>query len=307
MIGIKAIGCYVPEQFIDNLARVQEFGISEDFVKSKTGMVKLPRKRDDEETSDMCVAAFENLMDRAPIERDEVDFVVVCTQNPDGFGLPHTAALVQARLGLPTACAAFDISLGCSGYVYGLSVAKSFMESNGLRRGLFFTADPYSKIIDDKDKDTVLLFGDAATVTVLDDSPAWQIGRFRFGTDGSSAQAIHVGDDRILRMNGRAVFEFSATKVPPMIKDVVADNGLTLDDIDLFLLHQGSKFIVSTIRKRLKIEEARAPFFAEDTGNTVSSTLPLLLADVDGEVAKVVLAGFGVGLSWAGTVLTRGG
>jgi 3-oxoacyl-[acyl-carrier-protein] synthase-3 len=208
---------------------------------------------------------------------------------------------------LPSACAAFDISLGCSGYVYGLSVAKAFMESNGLRRGLFFTADPYSKVIDHSDKDTALLFGDAATVTVLDDTPTWEIGRFRFGTDGTASQAIHVGDDRILRMNGRAVFEFSATKVPPMIEDVVADNGLTLDDIDLFLLHQGSRYIVSTIRKRLKIDEARAPFQAEETGNSVSSTLPLLLADVDGEVSNVVLAGFGVGLSWAGTVLTRGG
>ena len=115
----------------------------------------------------------------------------------------------------------------------------------------------------------------------------------------------HAGEDRILRMNGRAVFEFSATKVPPMIKDVVADNGLTLDEIDLFLLHQGSKYIVSTIRKRLKIEEVRAPFHAEETGNTVSSTLPLLLGDVGGKISKVVLAGFGVGLSWAGTVLSR--
>ncbi len=305
MIGIKAIGQYVPEQFIDNLARVQEFGITEGFIRGKTGMVKLPRKQVDEEASDMCAAAFENLMKTAPIERDEVDFVAVCTQNPDGFGLPHTAAVVHGRLELPPACAAFDISLGCSGYVYGLSIAKSFMESNGLRRGLFFTADPYSKVIDHSDKDTVLLFGDAATVTVLDDTPAWEIGRFRFGTDGASSQAIHVGEDRILRMNGRAVFEFSATKVPPMIKDVVTDNGLTLDEIDLFLLHQGSKYIVSTIRKRLKIEEVRAPFHAEETGNTVSSTLPLLLGDVGGKISKVVLAGFGVGLSWAGTVLSR--
>lgn len=305
MIGIKAIGSYVPRGYIDNLARIDEFGISESFIRDKTGMLRLPRKGADEDTSDLCVAAFEDLATKTPIDRDAIEFLVVCTQNPDGFGLPHTAAIVHGLLGLPQACAAFDISLGCSGYVYGLSLAKSFMEMNGLRKGLLFTADPYSKVIDDSDKDTVLLFGDAATVTLFDDDPVWEIGRFRFGTDGTGGDAIRVGKDHVLHMNGRAVFEFSAKTVPGMIKDVVADNGVTLEDIDLFLLHQGSKFIVSTIRKRLKIDEAKAPFTAGETGNTVSSTLPLMLRDTELPASRVVLAGFGVGLSWAGTVINR--
>lgn len=305
MIGITAIGSYVPEDSLDNLARLDEFGITESFISEKTGMFRLPRKGADQETSDLCVAAFDDLAAKTKIDRGSIDFVVVCTQNPDGFGLPHTAAVVHGLLGLPQACAAFDVSLGCSGYVYGLSLVKSFMEMNGLRKGLLFTADPYSKVIDNSDKDTVLLFGDAATVTLFDDDPVWDIGRFRFGTDGGSGDAIKVGEDRVLHMNGRAVFEFSARMVPGMITDVVADNGMTLDDIDLFLLHQGSKFIVSTIRKRLKIDEARAPFTAQETGNTVSSTIPLMLSDTGPAVSRVALAGFGVGLSWAGTVLVR--
>lgn len=305
MIGISGIGVHTPDGALDNLARLEEFNLAEDFIHDKSGFAKVARKDAEDETSDLCVKAVEALEARAAFGRENVDCLVVCTQNPDGFGLPHTSGVVHAKLGLPTSVAAFDVSLGCSGYVYGLSIASSFMQANGLKTGLFITADPYSKVIDETDKNTSLLFGDAAAATLLTAAPKWRLSAFAFGSDGRGANAIMVGDDRRLRMNGRAVFTFSAKVVPPFIRDLLAREALSLDDIDHFLVHQGSKFIVDTIRKELGVDEERMRFAAADLGNTVSSTIPVMLADLDAKPGdKALLCGFGVGLSWAACVAT---
>lgn len=253
----------------------------------------------------MCVRAFEGL-DRRP---DAVDCLVVCTQNPDGSGLPHTSAVVHGKLGLPAQCACFDVSLGCSGYVYGLSIVQSFMQQNRLARGLLFTADPYSKIIDPKDKNTALLFGDAATVTLLDaaEQPGrWRMGPFRFATRGKDGAALE-NRAGTLAMNGRAVFNFSATEVPPQVSALLADAGLKAEDVDLFLFHQGSRFIVDQLAKRLDLPAAKVPVNLAEQGNTVSSSLPLLLQEHlgDSRLRRILLSGFGVGLSWASCLLTR--
>jgi 3-oxoacyl-[acyl-carrier-protein] synthase-3 len=307
-IGIRAVSAYVPERRVELRPRMTEFGINEDFLTKKTGYFRLARKAEAQETSRLAQLAVQPLFDARPGLREELDALVVVTQNPDGYGLPHTAAILHGKLGLPTSVAAFDISLGCSGWVYGMSVLKSFLEANGMRHGVLVTADPYSKVLDDGDKNTALLFGDAATATLLGPTDVqWRIGKFVFGTDGTKWADLRVDENRKLRMNGMGVFTFSATKVPPCIKDTVAHNDLTLDAIDRVLLHQGSRYIVDTIGARLGMAD-KTPFSENGIGNTVSSTLPMLLAEgVAAGARRVVVCGFGVGLSWAATVLTNTG
>jgi len=306
MIGIQAIGTYIPAGRIDNRERATQFEVDESFLREKSGMLRLAIREPNEETSDLCRKAFVDLQRKVALRPEEVDCIVVCTQNPDGHGLPHTSAAVHAALGLPDACAAFDISLGCSGFVYGLSAIQCFMEGNGFRRGVLFTADPYSKIIDPQDKSTSLLFGDAAAATLISDTPIWRTGRFMFGSHGQDRDAIQVDPATgKLSLNGRAVFTFSATVVPNNIKTMLEANGLSIDDIDYFALHQGSRYIVDTIRKRLGIAEQKAPFVAADYGNTVCSSIPIILSTAPAELRRIVIAGFGVGLSWASSVLYR--
>jgi len=306
MIGIEAIGTYIPEQRIDNLERMDVFGVDEDFLTSKTGMLSLSVKGEAEETSDLCCKAFDDLKAKVNFSEDDIECIVVVTQNPDGNGLPHTSAIVHGKIGLASSCAAFDISLGCSGFVYGLSIIQSFMQANGFKKGILFTADPYSKILDQNDKNTSLLFGDAATAILISDTPVWKTGKFLFGTQGKEAKNIQVSNSSDkLEMNGRAVFSFSATVVPKNILNMLQINRLNIENIDLFVLHQGSRFIVDTLRKKLGLKAEKVPFQASLYGNTLSSSIPMILQDASSDARTIVIAGFGVGLSWASTVLYR--
>jgi 3-oxoacyl-[acyl-carrier-protein] synthase-3 len=231
-----------------------------------------------------------------------VQCLVLVTQNPDGNGLPHTSAILHGKLGLSPRCFAFDISLGCSGFVAGLAAIKGFMQVTGLTKGLLVTADPYSKVIDREDRNTVLLFGDGATATLISDTPVWEIGEFDCGTIGKSSDALTVRANGKLEMNGRAVFDFSALQVPPSIARALEANKVTVEDIDLGILHPGSKYIVDTVAKRAKITNVARG--AETYGNTVSSSIPLLLENVPPDGGKrILVSGFGVGLGWATTVL----
>ncbi|RDH90184.1 MAG: 3-oxoacyl-ACP synthase [endosymbiont of Seepiophila jonesi] len=307
-VGIRAIGSYLPEGRVDNLARITTFGKDGVFVKEKLGFTKLARKSTDEETSDLCVRACENLLKQVELPLEEVDCLIVCTQNPDAAGLPHTSAIVHAKLGLGTSVAAFDISLGCSGYVYGLSVICSFMEMNGLGSGLLFTADPYSKVLDSADHNTELLFGDGATVTWLSrDKSCYQLGRSLFSTNGTGQSAIHVdSEERKVHMKGRSVFNFTMKVVPQQIKACLAANDCTVNDVDYFLLHQGSKFIVDNMTASLGLPPEKTPFMAAEYGNTISSSIPMMLKTLLGErPEKILISGFGVGLSWATSLLFR--
>ncbi|GAB4296006.1 MAG: ketoacyl-ACP synthase III [Thiohalomonadaceae bacterium] len=308
MIGISAVAPYIPGQSINNLERLDAFQVSREFVCDKTGFVSVAIKGEDEETSDLCVKAYRNLQHKTDIDISAIDCIIVCTQNPDAAGLPHTSAIVHGKLGGGTACASFDVSLGCSGYVYGLSVAKAFMEANSYKKGLLFTADPYSKIVDQTDKNTALLFGDAATVTLLTENPTWSIGACEFGTFGQQSDVIRrTGSLGKLDMNGRGVFTLAAKYIPGSIMSTLEKNHLILADIDLFVLHQGSKYIVDTLAEKLGVERDKAPFAAGSYGNTVSSSIPLLLENVPAGARRILLSGFGVGFSWANTVLTRTG
>ena len=307
IIGIKDIGSYIPQNFINNYERINEFETDEAFIRDKVGFETLSRKSTEEETSDLCVKAFEDLQSGTKLTTDLIDCFVLCTQNPDGAGLPQTSAILHRKLALKDNIASFDISLGCSGYVYGLSVLKSFMIENGFKNGLLFTADPYSKVLNHSDRNTELLFGDAATCTWLSEDPKYMILKSRFATDGSNWDSIIVNKTTLLlSMKGKDVFMFTMKKIPIQIDQCLLDNTLKKDDIDIFIFHQASKYIVDNLTKNLNIPEEKVPFKAQNVGNTVSSSIPLVLKEVLNSRYKfILLSGFGVGLSWATTILKK--
>lgn len=308
-IGIGDIACYVPEGRLDNMLRAPELEATEELLREKIGVLRVSRKAEHEETSDLAVKAAQTLFERGVVAADEIDCLVIVTQNPDDRGMPHVSARVHGKLGLPRSCAIFDVSLGCSGFVYGLSILKPMMQAQGYRRSLLITADPYSKIVNMADRNTSLLFGDAAAATLLTDEPEWNIGRFDLGSEGAEWQKIEVGTDTgHLSMDGRAVLNFAGKIVPDSIRNAMRMNNISAEQVDRYILHQGSRHIVRQLAKRLGVSEEKAPFLAGDYGNTISSSIPILLsqgaADDD---HTIVISGFGVGLSWASTVLTRTG
>ncbi|MFG0831069.1 ketoacyl-ACP synthase III [Pseudomonas sp. CJQ_7] len=307
MIGIKSIASYVPAQGVDNYAQGAKFGKDQEFIFGKIGSTFLPRKAGEQETSDLCVEAVNKLFALYPmLDRASIDALIVVTQNGDAEGLPHTAAIVQHKLGLPTHVAAFDISLGCSGYVYGLYAMKGFMEAAGLKNGLLITADPYSKIVDPEDRNTTMLFGDAATVTWMSEDASWRLGKSSFGTDGSGAEFLKV-EDGLFFMNGRQVFNFALLKVPAHLHELLEASRLAADDIDLFCIHQGSAAIVDAVARRFEYDPEKFVKDMLQTGNTVSSSIPLLLEKhvLTSQYKRVALSGFGVGLSWGAAIIER--
>lgn len=307
MIGITDIAAYLPAGRIDNMARAEELGSTPAQVEERIGFRQLARMAPDDCTLGLASSAVRQLLLQNALLPSSIEVLVVVTQNPDR-NIPHSSAELHGILGLPDACACFDIGLGCSGYVYGLSVITAFMQANGFKTGVLVTADPYSKVVDQSDKNTSLIFGDGATATLLTDAPKFTVGNFSFGTRGSEADKLACNDS-VLFMNGRAVFNFAATHVPGDIKRVVEKNGLTLEGVDCFVLHQGSRFIVETVADRLSVDRQRVPFLAAEYGNTVSSSIPMMLVDLmKVEDSKtMVLCGFGLGFSWASTVIKRKG
>jgi 3-oxoacyl-[acyl-carrier-protein] synthase III len=305
--GIERIGAYVPEDSLDVCALGERLDANPQFVREKLGFASLRRKGSEEECSDLCVRAFNDLISNHKVDLSEVDCVVVVTQNADYGGIPHASAIVHQKLKLNASVACFDLSLGCSGYVQGLSVLSGFLAENGLRAGLLFTADPYSRVIDENDRDTVMLFGDAATCSLISRTPRYRMGKAAFLTDSQHSHAIRIPTrGGVLEMDGNLVFRFVAKQVPRQIRHCLQLNNCELDGIDTFLVHQGSKFIVDTLASSLCIPRNKIPFDASSVGNTVSSSLPLLLrkyVDCDVLPSPILLAGFGVGLSSAVNVL----
>lgn len=302
--SVAAIGTHVAAERIDNGPRAARFDYDPESLRTKIGVAATARKEAGQETSDLCVLAYRDLQEKLGerLSPETLDLIVVVTQHPDGFGLPHTAAIVHGKLELPKSCFAFDISLGCSGFVAALATVSGYLLATGGKRAIIFTADPYSKSTSEDDKNTSMIFGDAATATLIEDGKTWRIGRFDAGTKAS--RALERDGEGVLRMNGRAVFDFCAMNVPGSVKRTLEANGLTLEQIDAFALHPGSKYIVDTVAKRIGIPAPDTLPCAE-FGNTVSSSIPLILADLDPQQSPTVLvSGFGVGLGWSTCVLT---
>lgn len=305
-IGICGIGTYVPPGRVKNEERLADFGIEMPFLEGKLGVRQRSVKAPGESTADLCLKAVQDLQQQGGPALEQIECMVVVTQNPE-IRIPHLSAQIHGSLGLPETCACFDISLGCSGYVYGLATIQAFMQTHGLQHGLLLTADPYSPIIDQEDKNTALLFGDAATCTWLGPAPVYTTGRFTFGTIGKECSELTCPAGGHLYMNGRAVFNFAAKYVPADVRKLLTQNNVKLAEVDRFIFHQGSKYIVDTLARLLQLDPNRVAFDILDYGNTVSSSIPLILVEElkSPQNTRLLISGFGAGLSWASTLLTR--
>jgi 3-oxoacyl-[acyl-carrier-protein] synthase III len=327
---ILDIAAYLPEQVLTNdaLAALYPDWPAEKIL-DKTGIHARRVAAPGQTAGDLAFEAARNLFAQGRVAPADVDFIILCSQAPD-YVLPTTACVLQHRLGIATSAGAFDINLGCSGFVYGLSVAKGLVETGAARCVLLLTADTYSRYIHAQDKSVRTLFGDgaAATAIVADDTGASSLGPFVFGTDGSGAGNLivpaggfrrprdadsavertdgsgNVRTDEHLYMNGAEVMAFSLREVPKAVDALLGKAGCTKDDIGLFVLHQANKFMLEALRKRLKVAEETLPVCVRDWGNTVSSSIPLALIELRdaGRLpagAPTMLVGFGVGYSWA--------
>lgn len=304
-VGIKSIAYVLGDEEVCTSELSIAKTLSPEFIAEKTGFRKLRKLRDDQSTSQLASRALTKLFQDAALSPDEVSCLFLVTQTPDGHGIPHVSTRVHQEAGLPKTCATFDIALGCSGYAQGLALIAAFMDANQLDNGVLITCDPYSKIVSPDDKDTALLFGDAASATLVSRNGRWFPGKWRFGTDGSKGHCITTDGDGTLHMNGRQVFNFSALTVTKCIGETLLEHQLTIEQIDKLILHQGSKYMVETIASRLGYE--KPVFFASEYGNLVSSSVPVAFSDVVAEDdCHVLICGFGVGLAWASTILFRG-
>lgn len=302
MLGLRQISNFLPQEKLCNYDFKDKFSIDEIFIKEKIGFEYLTRKQKDEKASNLCIKAYEKLVD---VDKNAIDCIVLITQNGD-FKIPHTSAILQDKLNLAKNCACFDINLACSGYIYGLCAILGFMQINGFTQGLLFTCDPYSQIINDDDKNTALLFGDAASVSLINTEPIYVPKAFKFGTDGAGFEAIFCQKDR-LSMDGRAVFNFAMQIISSHIEQFLQENSLSKEQIDKFLFHQGSKFIINSLAKRLGLDESKMPFLAKNYGNTISSSIPLMLQPqlLEQNAKRILACGFGGGLSWGSCILEK--
>jgi 3-oxoacyl-[acyl-carrier-protein] synthase-3 len=328
-ISIRAIETHLPERILgnDELAALYPTWPA-DKILEKTGIRERRIAAPDETAADLAFEAAAKLFAATGIPRGEVDFLILCTQAPD-FILPTTACILQDRLGLRRDIGAFDMNLGCSGFVYGLSVAAGLITSGAASNVLLLTADTYSKYIHDRDKSVRTLFGDGAAATLVGRSDTGCIGPFVFGTDGSGAKDLMVeaggfrtapcaataeevedgaGNVRTrenLYMHGANVMNFSLREVPRTFRKLLDLTGVAPDDVDHLVLHQANKFMLDALQRKLGMPPEKVPRRYEDVGNTVSSTIPFVLADLqkNGQMSAgthIMLIGFGVGLSWAG-------
>jgi 3-oxoacyl-[acyl-carrier-protein] synthase-3 len=335
--SIAAIEYSLPEIVLKNDELAAKFSDwTSEKIEEKTGISERHIAGEDECASDLAVRACQKLFDSHACRREDVDFLLFCTQSPDYF-LPTTACVVQDRLGLPTTCGALDFNLGCSGFVYGLGLAKGLIETAQAKKVLLVTAETYSKFINENDRSVRTIFGDGSAATLLQAVPINEnssdepIGPFVYGTDGRGAknlivptggmrQRICFGDEAHtdefgntrassnLYMNGGEIFSFTLRTVPAAVNRLLEVMRLHLEDIDLIVFHQANRYMLDHLRKKLKISEEKFVVSLERVGNTVSSTIPIALSDAaesgrlkDGQ--RIMVVGFGVGYSWAATVI----
>ena len=334
---IKAISYILPDSVLTNeylATQYPEWGI--DKISSKTGIKERRIAADDETALDLAIRAVEHFFEEHNLDRNKIDFIILCSQSPE-YLLPSSACILQNKLGLPLNVGAFDINLGCSGYIYGLGLAKGLIETQQAKNVMLVTSDTYSKYIHPKDKSVRTIFGDAAAATLISaknepDGLTEYLGPFEYGTDGSGAECLiipHGGakhpwsqnscievedkDGNIrapenLYMDGARVFAFSLNRVPKLLTSLLRSAGLEEKDVNYFVFHQANKFILDSIRERTKIAKDKFLLHYETVGNTVSSSIPIALYEGNKRSAfpeETVIAaiGFGVGYSWGGTII----
>ncbi|MBI3836771.1 MAG: ketoacyl-ACP synthase III [Planctomycetia bacterium] len=298
-----------------------------DLIYSKTGIQARHIAAPDECASDLGVAAAEKLFSTYSIDRGTIDFLLFCTQTPD-YPLPTTACLMQHRLSLPTTIGALDFNLGCSGFVYGLSLADGLIRAGAAKRILLITAETYSKYIHPDDRSLRTIFGDGAAATLIEASDTPSLSAFNFGTDGSAGDALMVNSGGArpaatalqprakwrwaskLYMDGPGLIKLTLDTIPPTIERVLAEGNVSESEIELFLVHQATHKLLDHLRQEMHLDEQRMPTVMREFGNTVSSTIPIIMHELraSGRLrrgTRCLLAGFGVGFSWAGCLWTE--
>lgn len=323
MIGMGAkisrIEYYLPETILSNedLER-QHSDWKAAKVETKVGIRYRHIAAEDESALDMAEKACRKMLEH--IDAGTIDFLLLCTQSPE-YLLPTTACILQDRLGLRKDVGALDFNLGCSGYVYGLALAKGLILSGAAKNVLLVTSETYTKYIDASDVSNRSIFGDAATATLVTESDSEHIGEFVFGTDGSGAENLIVKNLSIrnsykcpvdkfpqLYMNGPEIFNFTIETIPKLVQAVCSRNNLTQDDLSYVIMHQANKYILDFLISTIKLPKERCHIDLLNYGNTVSNTIPIALKDAwdHGSIQsgdKVLLAGFGVGYSWSALVM----
>ena len=327
---IRAIASHIPSGRLTNDELIRRFtGWTAEKMERKLGIVSRPIIEEGKTSVDMAVSAGENLFRSGVCAPKDIDFLVLCTQTPDYF-LPSSSCIIQERLGIPKSCGAFDFNLGCSGYVYGLGIAKGLLETGLARNLLLITSEAYSRYINPDDRVSRPLFGDAATATLISaDAPesALPIGPFRFGTDGSGADLLIVKagaqrmpasaatkepkidirgnyhSDEQIQMSGPGIFNFAIDEVPPLITAIQKDCADLAKPIDSYIFHQANNYMLARLRELCGLENQRYYINMRERGNTVSSSIPIAMGDAFREGflhrgESAVLVGFGVGLSW---------
>ena len=283
-------------------------------------------------TSDLCYTSAVNLLKKLEIDSQEIGLIIFVSQSPDYF-LPATSIILQDRLGLKKTAIAFDINLGCSGYTYGLSVISSLMSSTKIKKALLLTGDISSFSLNIKDKSTYPLFGDAGTATLLEYDQASPPIHFNVQSDGSGYQSIIIRDGgvrnpmsqnsfkeneiekgittsrRNLSLNGSDIFNFSLREVPSNILNLLSFANEDIDSYNYFVMHQANKLLNESIRKKLKVDSDKVPYSLDRYGNTSSASIPLtIVSELSNKLrvgkSKLILSGFGVGLSWASVLLS---
>lgn len=325
---IKAISYYLPEKTITNQDLINDFPEwTVEKIAGKVGVSERHVAGENETAADLGVKAAEKFFKEHEIDKQEIDFLLVCTQSPDYF-LPTSACVMQDRIGLRTGIGALDFNLGCSGFVYGLSLAKGLICGGIASNVLLITTETYNKHIHPKDKGNRTIFGDAAAATLISKDGFAEIGEFSLGTDGRGANNLIVKQGGMrnpelfndfstdekgntsssdhLYMDGGEIFNFTAEAVPILIEDVLKKNELKQVEVDLFIFHQANQYMMNYLRKLIEIDRDKFFIYLDKVGNTVSSTIPIALYEAKKEnllSGNVVLAGFGVGYSWGGVNL----
>ena len=323
--AIGPISVFLPEKVETNDDLQNEFpSWNLDLIYSKTGIRARHIAAPDECASDLGVQAAEKLFSEHQIDRESIDFLLFCTQTPD-YPLPTTACLMQDRLGLRTSCGALDFNLGCSGYVYGLSLADGLIRGGTARRVLLVTAETYSKYIHKTDRSLRTIFGDGAAATLIEASEEPTLQGFQFGTDGSGANTLTLTQSGIrtpetaiqprhrhrwpsdLYMDGPSLINFTIGAIPELVENILSATGTAREEINLYIMHQATLKMLDQLRQRLELPEEKLPIVLENVGNTVSSTIPIVIDHLrtNNQVSAGdtnLLIGFGVGLSWAGCV-----
>lgn len=319
MFRISEIETYFPEKKVTNEDLQKEFPEwSPEKIFNKVGVKQRYTASAEETVLELAVKASEKLLKK--IDKNEIDFILFCTQSPD-YHLPTTACILQDRLGLRKNIGALDFNLGCSGFVYGLSIAKGLIATGAAQNILLVTAETYTKYLRKSDKSNRTIFGDGAAATLIQKDETKENFQFILGTDGSGYDNLIVrnggGRNRInkedeagncLYMNGQNIFIFTVEKIPVLVKEILEKNNLTENDVDYYVFHQANAHILRKQREILEIPEEKFYINLEKYGNTVSSTIPIALKDAleTGKVKrgqKIMLIGFGVGLSWGATIV----